>query len=106
MSLGCHWLLYLLPVDHCHSHATGKFRFTPPLTAHEHSAVADEQKVARGRTVAASVPGFSGLAVGRTTFWDAVADYVGERATRPEAVSRIAGRYREWAAIFARGQAL
>ena len=66
---------------------------------------ADEQRVVRWLTVAASVPGFIGFAVGRTTFWDAVADYVGKRATRPEAVSRIAGRYREWAAIFARGQA-
>jgi myo-inositol catabolism protein IolC len=65
---------------------------------------ADEQKVVSWLTVAASVPGFIGFAVGRTTFWDAVADYVGKRATRPEAVSRIAGRYREWAAIFSRGQ--
>ncbi len=64
---------------------------------------ADEQKVVRWLTVAASVPGFIGFAVGRTTFWDAVADYVGKRATRPEAVSRIARRYREWAAIFERG---
>jgi len=66
---------------------------------------ADEQKVVRWLTVAASVPGFIGFAVGRTTFWDAVADYVGKRATRPEAVSRIARRYREWAAIFTRRRA-
>ena len=66
---------------------------------------ADEPKVIRWLTVAASVPGFIGFAVGRTTFWDAVADYVGKRATRSEAVSRIAGRYREWAAIFAREEA-
>jgi myo-inositol catabolism protein IolC len=65
---------------------------------------ADEQKVVRWLTVAASVPGFIGFAVGRTTFWDAVADYVGKRATRPEAVSRIARRYREWAAIFEPGR--
>jgi len=64
---------------------------------------ADEQKVVRWLGVAASVPGFIGFAVGRTTFWDAVADYVGKRATRPEAVSRIARRYRKWADIFARG---
>jgi myo-inositol catabolism protein IolC len=65
---------------------------------------ADEQKVVRWLAVAASVPGFIGFAVGRTTFWDAVADYVGKQATRPEAVSRIARRYREWADIFARGR--
>jgi myo-inositol catabolism protein IolC len=66
---------------------------------------ADEQKIVQWLTVAASVPGFIGFAVGRTTFWDAVADYVGKRATRPEAVSRIARRYRKWADIFARGRA-
>jgi myo-inositol catabolism protein IolC len=63
---------------------------------------ADEQKVVHWLTVAASVPGFIGFAVGRTTFWDAVADYVGRRATRLEAVSRIARRYCEWSAIFTR----
>ena len=66
---------------------------------------ADEQKIVQWLTVAASVPGFIGFAVGRTTFWDAVADYVGKRATRPEAVSRIALRYRKWADIFGRGRA-
>lgn len=30
---------------------------------------------------------------------------LGKRATRPEAVSRIGRRYREWADIFARGRA-
>jgi len=65
---------------------------------------ADEQRVAHWLTVEASVPGFIGFAVGRTTFWDAVADYVGKRATRSEAVSRIAARYREWALIFTRGR--
>jgi myo-inositol catabolism protein IolC len=57
------------------------------------------------RTRAASVPRFIGFAVGRTTFWDAVADYVGTRATRPAAVPRIARRFREWAAIVAWGPA-
>ncbi|MEO8196570.1 MAG: DUF2090 domain-containing protein [Thermoanaerobaculia bacterium] len=66
---------------------------------------ADERRVVRWLTVAASVPGFIGFAVGRTTFWDAVAGYVAKRATRSEAVDRIAARYREWAAIFAPGRA-
>jgi myo-inositol catabolism protein IolC len=65
---------------------------------------ADEQKVATWLEVAASVPGFIGFAVGRTTFWDAVADYVEHRATREQAVARIAQRYQEWAAIFERHQ--
>ena len=63
---------------------------------------ADEQKVAGWLETAASVPGFIGFAVGRTTFWDAVADYLAHRTTRQEAVSRIAQRYRAWAAIFER----
>ena len=57
-----------------------------------------------GSTTAASVPGFIGFAVGRTTFWDAVADYEARQATRQEAASRIAQRYREWAAIFERAR--
>jgi len=59
-----------------------------------------EDKVATWLKTAASVPGFIGFAVGRTTFWDAVADYVKKRTTRPEAVSRIAQRYQKWVAIF------
>ncbi len=65
---------------------------------------ADEQKVVAWLETAASVPGFIGFAVGRTTFWDALADFLASRATREEAVSRIAHRYREWASIFEREQ--
>ncbi len=65
---------------------------------------ADEKKVMGWLETAASVPGFIGFAVGRTTFWDPVADYLAQRVTREEAVSRIAQRYREWAAIFERQQ--
>ncbi|MEP6508243.1 MAG: DUF2090 domain-containing protein [Gemmatimonadales bacterium] len=65
---------------------------------------ADEKKVVEWLETAASVPGFVGFAVGRTTFWDAVADFLATRSTRAEAVSRIAQRYQEWAAIFERAQ--
>ena len=65
---------------------------------------ADEKQVARWLETASAVPGFIGFAVGRTTFWDPVADLLAGRATRAEAVSRIARRYLEWAAIFERGQ--
>ena len=61
---------------------------------------ADEKKVVGWLETAASVPGFIGFAVGRTTFWDAVADYEAHRMTRQEAAARVAQRYREWAAIF------
>jgi len=61
---------------------------------------ADEQKVTQWLTTAATVPGFIGFAVGRTSFWDAVKGYYGKRATREEAQNRIAARYAKWAAIF------
>lgn len=63
---------------------------------------ADEAKVAAWLTTAASVPGFIGFAVGRTTFWDPVADLLAGKTTRNDAVKRIAARFREWAAIFER----
>ncbi len=67
---------------------------------------ADETKVMGWIETAASVPGFIGFAVGRTTFWDAVADYEAHKTTRQEASTRVAQRYREWAAIFERAAAL
>jgi myo-inositol catabolism protein IolC len=67
---------------------------------------ADETKVMGWLETAASVPGFIGFAVGRTTFWDAVADYEAHKTTRQEASTRVAQRYREWAATFERAAAL
>ncbi len=66
---------------------------------------ADQDKVVHWLEIAAAVPGFIGFAIGRTTFWDAVADYVGGKATRQDAASRIAGRFREWVAIFEKASA-
>jgi myo-inositol catabolism protein IolC len=62
----------------------------------------DEKKVTGWLETAASVPGFIGFAVGRTTFWEPVADYVAQRTTREDAAFRIAQRYGRWAAIFER----
>ncbi len=67
---------------------------------------ADEKKVMGWLETAASVPGFIGFAVGRTTFWESVADYQARKATRQEAASRIAQRFRGWAAIFERAHPL
>lgn len=61
---------------------------------------ADESRVASWLKTAAGVPGFIGFAVGRTSFWDAVADYRAKTATRQEACARIAQRYRDWVDIF------
>jgi myo-inositol catabolism protein IolC len=65
---------------------------------------ADEKKVVAWLVTAASVAGFIGFAVGRTTFWDPVADYLAHRASREDAVSRIAARYTEWVTLFEKEQ--
>jgi myo-inositol catabolism protein IolC len=65
---------------------------------------ADEKTVAVWLEIAASVPGYTGFAVGRTTFWDAVADWLAGRATRAEAVATIARRYSTWVSIFERAR--
>jgi myo-inositol catabolism protein IolC len=61
---------------------------------------ADESNVEVWLKTAAAVPGFIGFAVGRTTFWDAIADYEAQKATRQQAVTRIATRFSEWVKIF------
>ncbi len=61
---------------------------------------ADEGRVASWLSTAAAVPGFVGFAVGRTSFWNAVADFESGRASRAQAATRIAARFREWVDIF------
>ena len=60
----------------------------------------DEQQVREWLATAASVAGFIGFAVGRTTFWNALVDWRANRVTRAAAVAEIARRYREWVDIF------
>ena len=60
----------------------------------------DEQRVREWLTTAASVPGFIGFAIGRTTFWDALVDWGANQITRAAAVAKIARRYQEWVDIF------
>ena len=62
------------------------------------------EQVVRWIETAASVPGFIGFAVGRTTFRYAIAAYVSKQVTRQEAVSLIARRYREWVTAFERAR--
>lgn len=61
---------------------------------------ADAKRVELWLVTAASVPGFIGFAVGRTTFWNAVLDWKANRITRHAAITEIARRYREWVDIF------
>jgi myo-inositol catabolism protein IolC len=63
---------------------------------------ADELKVRSWLQIAASVEGFVGFAVGRTTFWSPIADLLAKKITREQAVSRIAQRFGEWVTIFER----
>ena len=65
---------------------------------------ADERMVRSWLQIAASVRGFIGFAVGRTTFWSPIADFLAKKITREEAALRIARRYGEWAAIFERAR--
>lgn len=69
---------------------------------------ADVTRVVGWLETAASVPGFIGFAVGRTTYWDAITEYLAHRVTRQQAASRIAWRYRQWVESFesARGSDL
>lgn len=64
----------------------------------------DEQKVANWLGIAAPVPGLIGFAVGRTTFWDAIAEFGTKAISRQQAVSHIARQYAEWVGIFERAR--
>jgi 5-dehydro-2-deoxygluconokinase len=61
----------------------------------------DEAKVESWLSTAASVLGFIGFAVGRTTFWDALVGWRDGRTTREGAVAEIARRYAHWCQVFA-----
>jgi len=60
-------------------------------------------KVRSWLATAASVSGFVGFAVGRTTFWEALVGWRSRRITREAAVKVIAERYRLWVDIFEGG---
>jgi hypothetical protein len=60
----------------------------------------NDQKVREWLGTARKVPGFIGFAVGRTVFWDPLVDWKAGKATREQAVARIASRYREFVDLF------
>jgi myo-inositol catabolism protein IolC len=60
----------------------------------------DEQHVLRWLRTASDVPGFIGFAVGRTTWWNAMAAWHAKEISADAAVTQIAKRFRGWAAIF------
>jgi 5-dehydro-2-deoxygluconokinase len=65
----------------------------------------DEQKVREWLTVAAPVPGFIGFAVGRTAFWEPLAQWRRGQASREAAAAEIGRRYREYVASFENARA-
>jgi len=56
---------------------------------------ADEPQVLAWVRIGASVDGFDGFAVGRTLWEEALKDFLAGKASRPQAVDRIAARYRD-----------
>ena len=63
---------------------------------------ANDAKVTAWLETAAAVRGFIGFAVGRTSFWDPVADYEAGRASRSDAAGRIAAHFQTWVDVFTR----
>ena len=60
----------------------------------------DDAKVREWLSIAAAVPGFIGFAVGRTSFWDPLVNWLAKKITRNQAVDQISARYREFVTIF------
>jgi myo-inositol catabolism protein IolC len=65
----------------------------------------NEDKVREWLSIAASVPGFIGFAVGRTDFWDPLVAWRDGKQTREAAVEQIANHYREFVGIFEQARA-
>jgi len=61
---------------------------------------AERERVVHWLKTAASVPGFIGFAVGRTTFWQPLVDVLAKRIYRGEAVTHIALNFETWIHIF------
>ncbi|MEO8196957.1 MAG: DUF2090 domain-containing protein [Thermoanaerobaculia bacterium] len=60
----------------------------------------NEERVHAWLATAATVRGFIGFAVGRTTFWDALLAWRDGKMSREETVAEIARRYRQWVDVF------
>jgi myo-inositol catabolism protein IolC len=61
---------------------------------------ADDARVDHWLQTAAPVPGYSGFAIGRSIWWDAVADWKAGKAQEDEAAARIARSYRRFIDIY------
>jgi len=65
---------------------------------------ASQERVLHWLQTAASVSGFIGFAVGRTSFWKAVVDFEAKRLSREVAAAQIAQNFEEWNQSFQAGR--
>ena len=65
----------------------------------------NDQKVREWLATAATVEGFIGFAVGRTSFWDPLVNMRAKKITREAAANEIARRYREFVDVFEKARA-
>jgi len=61
---------------------------------------AERDRVVHWLKTAASVPGFIGFAVGRTSFWQPLVDIEAKRISQEEAAAQIAHNFEAWIHIF------
>jgi myo-inositol catabolism protein IolC len=61
---------------------------------------AERDKVVRWLKTAASVPGYIGFAVGRTSFWRPLVDCEAKRISKEEAATHIAHNFEAWIHVF------
>jgi myo-inositol catabolism protein IolC len=65
---------------------------------------AERERVEHWLRTAATVPGFIGFAVGRTTFWQPLVDAESNRITRHDASVEIAHNFEDWIRLFHEAQ--
>ena len=61
---------------------------------------AERERVVHWLKTAASVAGFIGFAVGRTSFWQPLVDFEAKRISEEEAATHIAHNFEAWIHIF------
>lgn len=107
MTIGFDKPLYILPFDHRASFQTGLFGWSGTPSAAQTADIAAAKRVVYDgfKAAVASVPGFVGFAVGRTTFWDPLVGLLAKKTTRDAAVAEIARRFREWVDTFEQARA-
>jgi myo-inositol catabolism protein IolC len=64
----------------------------------------NDRKVVEWLSTAAAVPGFTGFAVGRTSFWEPLVAWRDAQLSADEAAAEIASRYRRWVTTFEEAQ--